>query len=205
MPDDSSQTTSDGSDLKRRAVLSTAASATAVVGLSGVASAATPDVSAADDATVRAAFESEAGELADHLAAEGVLDDPADLLDAVEAGDTRVGVVEEQGAPTRHFQVTVETDAGEVDAVVHEATGRAYAVRRGDEDVDVIDPAVGGSTAASTCGAATTFGDKECRYASCDGWRNIFVSGAVFEEFCYPCDGETICSWSNTGDCCSPY
>lgn len=196
--------------LNRRSVLSkTAVGAGALVGVSRSAGATDADGAALQDhhrmvarfddrAAVARTFEEHTDELVAELAEAGLASDKSTLVKAAKTDDVRVGVVEEDGRPITHLQTTLDVGDGTLTAVVHAETGRSYAVYRptNEDRVLRIDPDVAGRPGTQSCWTT----DSECRYASCDGWENAFVSGSEYEKTC--CGG--VCQWENTGNCCDP-
>lgn len=154
-----------------------------------------------DDAVVKQMFEDHTGDLASMLAEEGLISDSHQSIPVNAAEQpTKVGIVEENGEPVTHLQTRLEVSDGLITVAVHAETGRAYALYRpkSKDRVFLIDPDLNDQVDTEGC---WTDG-SECRYASCDGWENAFVSGSEYEKTC--CGSTDSCSWSNTGNCCDP-
>jgi hypothetical protein len=151
-----------------------------------------------DDSEVTDAFRDHTDELATVLAERGLVNDKSELMESLDVSTAKIGVVEEDGRPITHVQSELETDNGFVTVAIHAETGRSYAFYRpaNEDRILRIDPEVSEQIGTESCWTR----DSECRYASCDGWRNAFVSGSKYEKTC--CGG--VCSWENTGNCCDP-
>lgn len=208
-------------NLNRRSILSkVAVGAGTVVGMSGTAMGNTEKSldqqkyqrmikRFESNAAIKEAFETHAGDLMKTLSEKSIISSSSKsrLMDTEKAKSTLVGVIEEDGQPTTHLQMSFDLESGTITEVVHAESGKSYAFYR-PEGVDknqpqIIDPEQDMTTEQNEnvsiqrlpCSVRT----KDCRYASCDGWDDIFVSGSEFNKVCCENSG---CHWENLGNCC---